>query len=164
MGKASKWIRNLLSGKRQDEANERGPSFPPEACTSTSLGIMMATAPKVKRRWGFKMPPSARPIAHKSSKESTAGVERTGKVASLGKGLLGEETNEYRIEVHPCCDGDSSLSPDSKVPNGGGTPPPSLWEGESFTRDHHQHLIDSFSVSHFFNFRKEFKKFTILCK
>lgn len=43
-----------------------------------------------------------------TGEESTVGVERAGEVTSLGKGLLGEETNEYRTEVHPRCDGDSS--------------------------------------------------------
>ncbi|KAL1536030.1 protein IQ-DOMAIN 19-like [Salvia divinorum] len=61
MGKASKWIRNLFMGKREDKAKA---SFPPETCTSTSL----ATTPKVRRRWSFKRPPCAKPIAHKASK------------------------------------------------------------------------------------------------
>lgn len=43
-----------------------------------------------------------------TGKESIVGVERISKIASLSQGLLGEETNEYRSEVHPCCDGDSS--------------------------------------------------------
>ncbi|XP_047954114.1 protein IQ-DOMAIN 19-like [Salvia hispanica] len=66
MGKASKWIRNLFMGKREDKPKA---SFPPETTsTSTSLAIMVATTPKVRRRWSFKRPPCAKPITHKTSK------------------------------------------------------------------------------------------------
>ncbi|XP_057763690.1 protein IQ-DOMAIN 19-like isoform X2 [Salvia miltiorrhiza] len=65
MGKASRWIRNLLmGGKREDKAK----AFPPETCTSTSLGIMVVATPKVRRRWSFKRPPGPKPVTHKSSK------------------------------------------------------------------------------------------------
>lgn len=67
MGKASKWIRNLFMGKREDKA--KASSFPPETTsTSTSLAIMVATTPKVRRRWSFKRPPCAKPVAHRASK------------------------------------------------------------------------------------------------
>lgn len=67
MGKASKWIRNLLMGKREDKAKETGPSVPAETCTSTSLRTMVVTTtPKVRRRWSFKS--STKASSHKSTR------------------------------------------------------------------------------------------------
>ncbi|XP_057512461.1 protein IQ-DOMAIN 19-like [Actinidia eriantha] len=48
MGKASKWIRNLLMGKREDKNKKETTSFSAE-----SLAILAATDPKEKRRWSF---------------------------------------------------------------------------------------------------------------
>ncbi|KAH6819098.1 hypothetical protein C2S51_002701 [Perilla frutescens var. frutescens] len=69
MGKASRWIRNLLMGKREDRAKETGPSVPAETCMMTSLGTMVVTTtPKVRRRWSFKRPTSGKGISHRSTK------------------------------------------------------------------------------------------------
>lgn len=64
MGKAGKWIRNFLMGKREDKAKVIGAA---ETVEETVVVAAAAATPKVKRRWSFKRPPTARPITHKSS-------------------------------------------------------------------------------------------------
>ncbi|KAL5566249.1 hypothetical protein UlMin_029413 [Ulmus minor] len=53
MGKASKWIRNFLMGKKEEkERNDRALSIRCQATTSNKNGSLPGT-PKVKRRWSF---------------------------------------------------------------------------------------------------------------
>ncbi|KAL0429499.1 UNVERIFIED_CONTAM: hypothetical protein Sradi_0575900 [Sesamum radiatum] len=67
MGKASKWIRNFLLGKREDRAKKTGPSLPP--ATSTLAMISPLNTPKARRRWSFKRSTSKNAVtAHESSK------------------------------------------------------------------------------------------------
>lgn len=67
MGKASKWIRNFLMGKREDKGKKTDPSVPAETCTS--LGTLVVTnTPKVRRRWSFKRSTSTKAITHRSSR------------------------------------------------------------------------------------------------
>lgn len=49
-------------GKREDKAKVIGP-----AETVEETVVVVAATPKVKRRWSFRRPPTARPITHKSS-------------------------------------------------------------------------------------------------
>ncbi|KAL0464206.1 UNVERIFIED_CONTAM: hypothetical protein Slati_0308200 [Sesamum latifolium] len=67
MGKASKWIRNFLMGKREDRGNKTGPSLPPP--TTTLAVISPLNTPKARRRWSFKRSTSTKAVtAHQSSR------------------------------------------------------------------------------------------------
>ncbi|KAL7120138.1 hypothetical protein ACP275_02G105100 [Erythranthe tilingii] len=74
MGKASKWIRNLLMGKREDKCNKKTclSSAPRDTHTQAVISPANANAntPKERRRWSFKRSTSTKPNAptHKSSR------------------------------------------------------------------------------------------------
>ncbi|XP_011078731.1 protein IQ-DOMAIN 14-like isoform X2 [Sesamum indicum] len=70
MGKASKWIRNFLMGKREDGAKKTGPSLPPETSTSGTLAVTSPlNTPKVRRRWSFRRSTSTKVVtSHQSSR------------------------------------------------------------------------------------------------
>ncbi|PIN26591.1 hypothetical protein CDL12_00658 [Handroanthus impetiginosus] len=68
MGKASKWIRNLLMGKREDQGKIACPSVPAETCTlDTPVVISPVNIPKAKGRWSFKRLTSKRARSFDSS-------------------------------------------------------------------------------------------------
>ncbi|KAL0425381.1 UNVERIFIED_CONTAM: hypothetical protein Sradi_1072900 [Sesamum radiatum] len=70
MGKASKWIRNFLLGKREDRGKKTGPSLPPETSMSGTLALVSPlNSPKVRRRWSFRRSTSTKAVtSHQSSR------------------------------------------------------------------------------------------------
>ncbi|KAK4410843.1 hypothetical protein Sango_0157300 [Sesamum angolense] len=70
MGKASKWIRNFLLGKREDRGKKTGPSLPPETSMSGTLALVSPlNTPKVRRRWSFRRSTSTKAVtSHQSSR------------------------------------------------------------------------------------------------
>lgn len=63
MGKASRWIRNFLMGKRERDNKDDG------LVSAVSLGTSPAVVPsssKVKRRWSFKRSSSTDSMTHSS--------------------------------------------------------------------------------------------------
>ncbi|CAI9770405.1 unnamed protein product [Fraxinus pennsylvanica] len=67
MGKASKWIRNFLMGKREEKDKKFADALVSTQSVGTPMEILPST-PKVKRRWSFKRSSSTKPITHKNNR------------------------------------------------------------------------------------------------
>ncbi|XP_022858355.1 protein IQ-DOMAIN 31-like [Olea europaea var. sylvestris] len=67
MGKASKWIRNILMGKREEKDKKFADALVSTQSLGTPMEILPST-PKVKRRWSFKRSSSTKPITHKNNR------------------------------------------------------------------------------------------------
>lgn len=59
MGKASRWIRNFLMGKREDKAKKTGTLVPDTT--------VVTHTPELRRRWSFRASLRANTISHNSS-------------------------------------------------------------------------------------------------
>ena len=107
MGKASKWIRNLLMGKREEKNKKETTSFSAE-----SLAILAATDPKEKRRWSFGRSSNADISSNKSSRsfESIVTIQPQTKVIAefeskqnhaTGKPVAGHKTMKTILQAKP---------------------------------------------------------------
>lgn len=67
MGKASKWLRKFLLGKKEDKCEKHGNVLSIDYRTNNGTGIPPQPA-KVKRRWSFGRSSSPRQISHRSSR------------------------------------------------------------------------------------------------
>lgn len=65
MGKASEWIRNFLSGRREEKHKKNATSFSAEYPSTNKTGSQLGT-PRVKRRWSFRKA-ARKQITHRSS-------------------------------------------------------------------------------------------------
>ncbi|KAI4978641.1 hypothetical protein ZWY2020_015394 [Hordeum vulgare] len=55
MGKAGRWLRSILAGKK--DGGRRGDKRGQSRCDSTPLGeLPVATSPREKRQWSFRRP------------------------------------------------------------------------------------------------------------
>ncbi|KAL2461011.1 IQ-domain 19 [Abeliophyllum distichum] len=90
MGKAGKWIKNFLMGKREEKDKKSADAL----VSAQSLGTPMETlpsTPKVKRRWSFKRSSSTKPITHKNNRSFDS-------IMIPRLGLLAYENEEIHAE------------------------------------------------------------------
>lgn len=95
MGKASKWIRNFLLGKKEEKEKDkkRVSSVPTESLGNPRA---MLSAAKEKRRWSFKKSTTTEKITHHKSNRSFDSIS----TAQLVKQVLEEhEIEQIRIKA-----------------------------------------------------------------
>ncbi|KAL2478258.1 IQ-domain 19 [Forsythia ovata] len=90
MGKASKWIRNFLMGKREVKEKKSADALVSAQSLGTPMEILPLT-PKVKRRWSFKRSSSTKPITHKNNRSFDS-------IMIPRLGLLAYENEEIHAE------------------------------------------------------------------